>query len=106
MATITRFDGKKWIKEEIVILPKAPRKPSAHRQPDEATIVGILNYLKLAESDWQRYRDVLDQFMKEQSAATMKEVAARRMKCGVPRTKVDAKRLLLLALNLSTLSKK
>jgi len=104
MATITRFDGKKWVKEEFAILTEAPRKPSASSKSDEAAIVGMLSYLRLAESDWQRSRDVLDQFIIDQPAATMKVAAARRMQCGVPKTKAEAKQLLIKAFNLSTLS--
>jgi hypothetical protein len=73
------------------------------KTPDEHTIVGILNYLKLAESDRLRYRDVLDEFMKTQDAATMKAVAARRMGCSVPKTKAEAKRMLVHAFNISAL---
>lgn len=106
MIKITKWEGGKLVTSEYK--PSAPafkrgREPQA---PDEAIVVGIINYLKLAESDGRRYQDVLDEFMKTQPAATMKQVAARRMSCRPPRTKIEAKKLLVKAYNLSALSPK
>jgi len=101
---ITKWEGGRLVTSEYepsVLPPKRRREPQA---PDEATVVGIINYLKLAESDGQRYRDVLDEFMKTLPAATMKQVAAKRMSCRPPRTKIEAKKLLIKAYNLSALS--
>lgn len=101
MTKIVRPDGNGWV--EFNPKPAGEKQKRRTKRSDDDTIVGILNYLKLAESDRIRYRDVLDEFMRTQDAATMKEVAARRMNCPVPKTKADAKRLLVNAYNISAL---
>lgn len=72
-----------------------PAKRSSKKIASDEIINGIVSYLSAASEDGIRFKEVLDLTMKQQSAATMIEVAFRYTGFPKQRSKIAAKRILI-----------
>lgn len=101
------FDGASIKSLSEHLTRKAPAKPRAGSASkssgtvyfSESDLQGVVSLLEVASTDAYRFKDVVEQYNKDLSAAAMKAVAAAFARSPKPKTKADAVRLLVAARN-------